>query len=363
MSTVHKQRIHNIWIFSLNKTWRHINHFCLRSFAFIDSKYDKIYLYGKKDFDKDHINYLCALFQFPHENIVYTPAKYSVLFNDIINMPKSNKDNLENWILSQYKRFDKIIIHSYLSLPFALDWFSNYLIRKHPCLKNVVQLEMESINWMKKFGNKRMLHRQFAERNNSLSVCEKYGIDKIMGLKIPRGFYVKTKTELIEAYEYFVDVLRTNSVVLKPICGCGGKGIVFINNWQELNEYKYPEYDAPDFDNFGNSNIINIEENLCKTISDNCKWILADYWPDRTVSEPLVQNINNGAFTGSFTYENKEQGDKIKMILQNIVDIIEPNSFGGFDFYVNNKNDIYIVDVNTARLCASQYILHLSEKK
>eukprot|EP01084_Bolivina_argentea_P188047 323791_1 len=369
---MHVSTVHNIFIFEYKRTVPDPSNYCVQSLLFVENKSDKVYLYGDEtDYDIDHIEYLCDLLQFPKSNIFNTPATYETLFHDVINIDETNEHNLENWILSQYRcGYDKIIIRSWLSIPLALEWYNNYLIKKHPFLINVLKLEMESVEWMRKFGNKLMLHRSFYNRNenNQVSICEEYGIDKIDGLKMAKGFYVKNKLELIDCYKYFLDTYQIKNVVIKPVLGVGGQGIVYINNMKQLINYKYPSFDIinPDtFDNFGESNILLLEENLNKTISNKGDWIATFYWSDRSISDPLMQRIVNNKRVGNITYQNQKNCNKLKKILSNIINIIQPNHCGGFDFYhypLFDDNNFYLVDINTARITASHRLLVLKEK-
>ena len=128
------------------------------------------------------------------------------------------------------------------------------------------------------------------------------------------------------------------------------------------------------YDNFGDSDILLIEENLCYTISSKCKWISDQYWPDKTVSNPLEQIIDNANFHGNRSYTNNTiKCKQIENITSKMVNIMSPSIWGGFDFFVpdnddnndnndNNLNNIYLVDINTARICSSHAVLYLSEK-
>lgn len=96
----------------------------------------------------------------------------------------------------------------------------------------------ESESWNAKYGHKGILHRHMADLSIS-SVMD--DIDQgSTPTRVAKGYQCSTVDHLLEAYELLKTRTLDNRAVIKPISGCAGWGILFIDSPEELMKYDFP---------------------------------------------------------------------------------------------------------------------------
>jgi hypothetical protein len=89
----------------------------------------------------------------------------------------------------------------------------------------------EELAWVNKYGSKGILHRHI-QRLDEKSLIEE--IDP--SIRVARGYGCSTCDDLVEAWR----LLECKQVVIKPVFGAAGEGILFINNVEQLRMYDFP---------------------------------------------------------------------------------------------------------------------------
>mmetsp|Transcript_8522 Transcript_8522/g.21293 ORF Transcript_8522/g.21293 Transcript_8522/m.21293 type:complete len:497 (+) Transcript_8522:214-1704(+) len=99
-----------------------------------------------------------------------------------------------------------------------------------------VRVYGESLEWVEKYGHKGCLHRHV--RNLDVpSVVEQVCGSNVV---VAKGYTCSTIEHLLEAYR----LLECERVVIKPVFGAAGEGILFLKTEQELREYTFPMGDV-----------------------------------------------------------------------------------------------------------------------
>ena len=103
--------------------------------------------------------------------------------------------------------------------------------------------------WNSKYGHKGILHRHIADLSVT-SIIE--DIDKgdaatsaltaleSIATTVAKGYQCSTVEHLLEAYKLLKKETFDDRAVIKPITGCAGWGIVFIDSVEELLNYDFP---------------------------------------------------------------------------------------------------------------------------
>ena len=89
----------------------------------------------------------------------------------------------------------------------------------------------ESLEWVNKFGSKGILHRHIQSLDTP-SIIE--SIDPT--IRVARGYGCSTADDLVEAWR----LLDCKQVVIKPVFGAAGEGILFLNSMEQLKMYDFP---------------------------------------------------------------------------------------------------------------------------
>jgi hypothetical protein len=96
----------------------------------------------------------------------------------------------------------------------------------------------ESESWNAKYGHKGILHRHMADLSIS-SVMDDIDHGSVPTL-VAKGYQCSTVDHLLKAYELLKTQTLDNRAVIKPISGCAGWGILFIDSAEELMKYDFP---------------------------------------------------------------------------------------------------------------------------
>lgn len=88
----------------------------------------------------------------------------------------------------------------------------------------------ESIEWVRDYGHKGILHRYIKDLDTP-SVMEV--IDP--NIRVAKGYTCCNVEELLKAYQ----LLECEKVVIKPVFGAAGEGIMFVSSEEELKIYDF----------------------------------------------------------------------------------------------------------------------------
>eukprot|EP00960_Hanusia_phi_P045811 757441-Hanusia_phi.AAC.1 len=94
-----------------------------------------------------------------------------------------------------------------------------------------VEIFGEDLEWIDTYGNKGALHRHIQSLDVP-SVIESLDPTII----VPKGYTCSTSADLVKAYE----LIGSKEVVVKPIYGAAGEGIIFVSDVEALQTYDFP---------------------------------------------------------------------------------------------------------------------------
>ena len=189
----------------------------------------------------------------------------------------------------------------------------------------------EELEWVDAFGHKGALHRH-VRTPETPSLVET--IDPT--ILVARGFTCSSVEDLLLAYE----MIGSRRVVVKPIYGAAGEGILFMSSEAELRAYTFPMGD------------VCLEEHLN-----------LDLAPDGIVLSPAM-HYNEGDFVGDDLIDQIMKGTSYmgwrksivstqfqtaaRECLRKFMDYTDPKGPGGVDF-LSVDGRPYLSDLNTVR--------------
>ena len=93
----------------------------------------------------------------------------------------------------------------------------------------------EDLEWVNKFGSKGILHRH-------IQSLDEPGIIEMIdpNIRVAKGYTCSTVDDLIQAYK----LIDAKMVVVKPVFGAAGEGILFLNTEEQLRMYDFPMGDV-----------------------------------------------------------------------------------------------------------------------
>jgi len=190
----------------------------------------------------------------------------------------------------------------------------------------------ESLEWVKDYGHKGILHR----RIDSLDTpCIMETIDP--NIRVAKGYTCSTVEDLLKAYQL---MQPCKQVVIKPVFGAAGEGIMFVSSEEELKIYDF-------------------------CMGDVCleEFLNLDKAPDGLVLSPAM-HYNEGVLIGkglvdqimvgtSYMGWRKSSAPKAfqstaSRYMQTILDYIKPKGPGGVDYLSVNGLPV-LSDINTGR--------------
>jgi len=194
-----------------------------------------------------------------------------------------------------------------------------------------VEMFCETPEWLAEFGDKGCLHRHMACLDKP---CTIERIDAT--IRVPKGYTCSLSSELQGAYE----LLGSGAVVIKPVHGAAGNGILFPTSHEEIVAYDFPMGD------------VCLEEKL-----------ELDYAPDGAEFSPAMHYLD-GEWVGPDFLEQIMEGVKyvgwrksaappefreecIKT-LDTFLEAARPRGAGGVDF-LSSHGIPYLSDMNTGR--------------
>ncbi|EKX41719.1 hypothetical protein GUITHDRAFT_74499 [Guillardia theta CCMP2712] len=195
----------------------------------------------------------------------------------------------------------------------------------------------EDLEWVQKFGSKGILHRHVRSLDTP-SIIEE--IDP--NIRVARGYGCSTVDDLVEAYK----LLDCKEVVIKPVFGAAGEGIIFCSELEQLKMYDFPMGD------------VCLEE-----------FLDLDKAPDGLVLSPAM-HYNEGVLIGkglvdqimvgtSYMGWRKSGATKVfqktaNRYMQNVIQATKPRGPGGVDFLSVNGLPV-LSDINTGRFNGAHF--------
>ena len=194
----------------------------------------------------------------------------------------------------------------------------------------------DTLEWVQKFGHKGILHRHIKSLDQP-SVIETICPTAI----VAQGYTCSTVEELLKAYE----LLNMERVVIKPVFGAAGEGIIFVNNRKQLELYDFPMGD------------VLLEEHLnLDTTKDGIVLSPAAHYLAGELVEGLTDQIMVG--TGYMGWRKSQAQKSFLMSAAKVVDKLvqatNPSGPGGFDFLSVDGEPI-LSDVNTGRFNGAHF--------
>eukprot|EP00049_Salpingoeca_infusionum_P017289 m.352412 g.352412 ORF g.352412 m.352412 type:complete len:1261 (-) comp16516_c0_seq1:279-4061(-) len=195
----------------------------------------------------------------------------------------------------------------------------------------------ESFEWVEKYGHKGILHRHVRDLETP-SIMEEVAPN----VRVAKGFVCDTADDLVEAY----GMIGTQQVVIKPVFGAAGEGILFVSDVESLKQYDFP------------MGQVILEEflDLDRCADGVVLSPAVHYLAASQFGEDLLDQIMVG--TGYAGWRQSEAtrmfqqicGRSVKKILKGI----KPQGPGGFDF-LGVEGVPYLTDVNTGRFNGAHY--------
>eukprot|EP00730_Choanoeca_flexa_P011131 TRINITY_DN2367_c0_g1_i1.p1 TRINITY_DN2367_c0_g1~~TRINITY_DN2367_c0_g1_i1.p1 ORF type:complete len:1263 (+),score=411.59 TRINITY_DN2367_c0_g1_i1:79-3867(+) len=195
----------------------------------------------------------------------------------------------------------------------------------------------ESFNWVEKYGHKGILHRHVDDLDTPC-IIEKVAPN----VRVAKGYTCDTAEQLVKAWE----LIQAEKVVIKPVFGAAGEGILFVSDVEELRRYDFP------------MGQVILEE-----------FLMLDRTEDGIVLSPAVHYLGASIFgnglvdqimvgTGYAGWRRSEASKSFQATcsraINKIVKAIGPKGPGGFDF-LGVEGVPFLTDVNTGRFNGAHY--------
>jgi len=142
-------------------------------------------------------------------------------------------DDVEEAVLTKIRGIVTTSEQQYTLVPYCVT--DSFISWSEKLAEHKVAVFGEELEWVKKYGHKGILHRHI-QTPDKPSVIEE--IDPT--IRVPKGFVCSTIDDLVEAHR----VLDCKRVVLKPVYGGGGEGVLLIDEVEQLRMYDFPMGDV-----------------------------------------------------------------------------------------------------------------------
>lgn len=195
----------------------------------------------------------------------------------------------------------------------------------------------EELSWVNKFGSKGILHRHI-QTLDVPSIIE----DIDPNIRVAKGYNCSTVEDLLEAYR----LLDCKQVVVKPVFGAAGEGILFLSSAEQLKMYDFPMGE------------ISLEEflDLDKAADGLVLSPAMHYNEGVLLGKDLVDQIMVGtSYMGWRKSEVPKSFQKAAdRYLQTFIQHINPKGPGGVDF-LSVKGLPVLSDINTGRFNGAHF--------
>ena len=235
---------------------------------------DMIILPGNHQPTREFVDFVVPLLGLSHDQIIWTAGNSIDIDSDIndevqnhireiiLNSGEGAESNGNNWVLVPYcvtKSFHDW--SSGLCEMFSIPELSGHIVSSDLSEKQIsdskptLEVFGETEEWNEKYGHKGILHRhiadlsltsviedidrEYAASNGDLG-SDSRGRDLSTVTTVPKGYQCSTVEHLLEAYKLLKKETFDNRAVIKPITGCAGWGIIFIDSVEELTSYDFP---------------------------------------------------------------------------------------------------------------------------
>ena len=195
----------------------------------------------------------------------------------------------------------------------------------------------EEFDWVNEYGHKGILHRHMSNLDQP-SIMEQVAPN----VRVARGYTCSTTEELVKAWE----LLQCEMVVVKPVFGAAGEGILFVSDVEVLKSYDFAMGD------------VILEEFLALDRSSDGIVLspAVHYFGSTPVGRGLVDQIMVG--TG-YAGWRRSQASKVfqqtcTRAMTKILKALKPKGPGGFDF-LSVEGLPFLTDVNTGRFNGAHY--------
>jgi formate-dependent phosphoribosylglycinamide formyltransferase (GAR transformylase) len=156
-------------------------------------------------------------------------------------------------------------------------------------------------------------------------------------IRVARGYTCSSVEDLLAAYT----LIGSERVVVKPIYGAAGEGIIFVRSVEELRAYTFPMGD------------VCLEEHLNLDVAPDGVVLspALHYNEGELVGEDLVDQIMNGtAYMGwRRTVAPAAFQERARDVLKSFIAHTRPGGPGGVDF-LSVGGEPYLSDLNTVSL-------------
>lgn len=349
-----------IWCFGphADSKVKNQRHYLPVRFLSVLRKKDLIILPGNHAPTREFVDFMIPLLGLSHDQIIWTSgdsisidsdidAAIQSKITEIIRTSGSNDTSESSWVLVPYCATKDFLSWSskvceQIMLPTGQTVSSNLDERQERKevygIGPTLEVFGESESWNAKYGHKGILHRHMADLSIP-SVIE----DIDMGsspTNVAKGYQCSTVEHLLEAYKLLKQETHDNRAVIKPITGCAGWGIIFINSAEDLSSYDFPMGEVL-LEEMLNLDLT--EDGL--VISPAVHYLGTELFGGRLVDQ-LMRNTSYLGWRESKADPEFQQ--KVLDITEKLLRFTQPKGPGGYDFLSVNGEPV-LSDVNTGR--------------
>jgi beta-aspartyl-dipeptidase (metallo-type) len=292
-----------------------------RFLATLRPKLDYMILPGGHRPTREYVAFCTSVLGVTEDQIIYTSGKSFSMDEDMDNDVMSK---LKSIVTSHSNSNQKFILIPYASTPGFYKWAKSFQ-------ELGVAVYAEDEEWCAKFGNKSILHRHMSNLDIP-SVIET--IDP--RVRVAPGYTCSNTAHLLAACK----LLAVKDVVIKPILGSAGKGILFISSEDELKLYDFPQGD------------VLLEAKLQLDTADDGIVLspALHYMKGKLLGDVLVDQIMVGTRYMGWreSVVNRAFALTATRVIEDILEYTKPQGPGGFDFLSVGGLPV-LSDVNTAR--------------
>mmetsp|Transcript_70722 Transcript_70722/g.188787 ORF Transcript_70722/g.188787 Transcript_70722/m.188787 type:complete len:392 (-) Transcript_70722:160-1335(-) len=192
---------------------------------------DLVILPGAHQPTREFWNFCCDALGFDESQAIFTSG-------NIYNMDDDVDDNMIHCMQEFINSSDC----DWTVIPYCVTPnFQRWLIKlketaAHSSRKHDIAVFGDEVEWVERFGHKGVLHRHISSLDTP-SLIET--IDPT--ILVARGYTCTTPEDLMHAHQLLG---QPEKVVIKPVHGAAGEGIVFVSCVDELRDYKFPMGDV-----------------------------------------------------------------------------------------------------------------------
>ena len=306
-------------------------------------QYDFIICRKSKEY-QDFVKHYSQEYKIDESHILWYPEKYETI-------DKYMKEGGYKKITELAKKNKEMQLIPTMVTPEFAEWYQLIkAIVKCQKIKCRLTYSGENMDWMALWSKKSILYPNWNKTNpDQKSPLQETipDIEKILN----KGYICHNKKEVKEVFEHF----ENSPIVIKEIESCGGDGIIFIKKHEEI-------------DKLNNSSLLSrciVEKDLnyCNENADeNLLFTSVLYKKSKVIDKPYLQLFSSqSAYCGARSLKHNKSKE-ISEWAEKIVAALHAKGRGGFDFCIKGDN-LYLIDVNTARFNGTHIGLELKQKE